>query len=48
MMYAQKNARPRKDQKIRKLDTYGRRQPRPAPRRTGTRQGVIISALKEG
>lgn len=29
-------------------DNFGRRQPRPAPRRQGTRHGVIAAARKEG
>lgn len=33
---------------VSKVDRYGRRQPRPALRRTNTRAGVILAALKEG
>lgn len=31
-----------------KVDHYGRRQPRPARRRTGTRHNVIAAAIREG
>lgn len=31
-----------------RTDNFGRRQPRPATRRTGTRHGVIRSAILEG
>lgn len=29
-------------------ERFGRRQPRPRPRRTGTRQGVLAAAMREG
>ena len=29
-------------------ERYGRRQPRPAPRRTGTRSGAVAAAIREG
>jgi hypothetical protein len=31
-----------------KVDRLGRRQPRPARRRTGTRVGIVRAALAEG
>ena len=34
--------------RIAREDRFGRRQPRPAPRRTGTRHAVVASALREG
>lgn len=29
-------------------EAYGKRQPRPAPRRTGTRQAAVAAAVREG
>jgi hypothetical protein len=33
---------------VRKIDRLGTRQPRPAQRRTGTRVGIVRSAIREG